>query len=171
MHNIFIRPATEADAQHMAQVHIASWQAAYRGILSDQFLDGMRLEDWTNMWQLGIETVPENDQDNWVAEVQGDIVAFAVVGPAEDESRDEVRELRLLYVTPDQWRKGAARDLLQHVADDLRSRGFKEMMLWVIETNTRARRFYERMGWQKASGSKPFFIEDVPQVSYRLTLS
>ncbi len=110
MHDIFIRPATEADAERIAQVHIASWQAAYRGILSDQFLDGMRLEDWTKMWQLGIETAPENDQDNWVAEVQGEIVAFAVVGPAEDESRDEVRELRLLYVTPDQWRKGAARD-------------------------------------------------------------
>lgn len=91
MSDIFIRPAAEADAEALAKVHIASWQAGYRGILSDEFLDAMRLEDWTNMWQLGIETAQENDQDNWVAEVEGEIVGFAAVGAAEDDPRRSPR--------------------------------------------------------------------------------
>jgi hypothetical protein len=38
--NHLIRVATEADLQALAEIHIASWQDAYKGIIPDAFLAG-----------------------------------------------------------------------------------------------------------------------------------
>ncbi len=173
MSEISIRRAAENDAEDIAAVHIASWQAGYRGIISDQFLDTMRLEDWTNMWTLGLQTARDNNHDNWVAEIAGQVVGFGVVGPPEDDDKDtdQAREVRLLYVMPSHWSQGVGRALLQHMTDDLHQRGFVEVTLSVIATNTRARRFYERLGWQREGWGKPFFVENVPQVRYHLSLT
>ncbi|MER6578988.1 hypothetical protein [Nonomuraea sp. NPDC001023] len=36
-----IRKATPADAQAIAEIHVRSWQAAYRGLLPQDHLDGL----------------------------------------------------------------------------------------------------------------------------------
>jgi len=46
-----IRAARFEDAQQIAEVHVASWQVAYRGILSDSLLDSLSVEAWTEQWQ------------------------------------------------------------------------------------------------------------------------
>jgi hypothetical protein len=37
-----LRPATPADAPALARAHVASWRAAYRGILPDAVLPEVR---------------------------------------------------------------------------------------------------------------------------------
>ena len=39
-----IRLATLEDARKIAEIQVASWQVAYRGILPDEFLDQMNVE-------------------------------------------------------------------------------------------------------------------------------
>ncbi len=39
-----IRPATFEDASRLAEIHIASWQAAYADLLPADFLDGLSEE-------------------------------------------------------------------------------------------------------------------------------
>ena len=39
-----IRKITKSDANDVAVVHVRSWQSAYRGIISDSFLDSMSIE-------------------------------------------------------------------------------------------------------------------------------
>jgi hypothetical protein len=42
---IRIRPAVAEDATAVAQAHVRSWQAGYRGLLPANYLDALRPED------------------------------------------------------------------------------------------------------------------------------
>jgi hypothetical protein len=48
-----IRNARPDDALHVAAVHVRSWQAAYRGLLDDEYLDALRPEDRVRRYSLG----------------------------------------------------------------------------------------------------------------------
>ena len=52
-----VRPATVADAPAMGRLHVRAWQAAYRGEMPDDYLDGLRAEDRAAGWEraLGVE--------------------------------------------------------------------------------------------------------------------
>jgi GNAT superfamily N-acetyltransferase len=80
----------------------------------------------------------------------GDVVGFALTGPAvgpaasEDES---VGQLYAIYVLAACWGTGIGYDLHRAAIDDLRAEGFSEAILWVLPGNARAIAFYERQGW------------------------
>jgi len=40
-----IRTAVAEDAPGLATVHVRSWQLAYRGLMADEFLDGLSVEE------------------------------------------------------------------------------------------------------------------------------
>src|SRR3984885_11964090 len=42
---MLLRPAEPEDAMAVARVHVRSWQAAYRALLPDDYLDQLRPED------------------------------------------------------------------------------------------------------------------------------
>jgi hypothetical protein len=48
---MLIRAAQIEDAKQIAEVHVASWRAAYRGILPDSMLDNLSVEKRTELWQ------------------------------------------------------------------------------------------------------------------------
>jgi GNAT superfamily N-acetyltransferase len=53
----------------------------------------------------------------------------------------------VLYVLPEQWRRGVGATLMQAGMQELRDLGMREAILWVLRDNLRARRFYEQLGW------------------------
>jgi hypothetical protein len=42
---ISLRPAVPGDSLAVARIHVRAWQTAYRGLLPDAYLDGLRAED------------------------------------------------------------------------------------------------------------------------------
>jgi len=54
---MLLRPAEPADAMGVARVHVRSWQAAYRGLLPDAYLDGLRAEDRAQRYRFASEDV------------------------------------------------------------------------------------------------------------------
>jgi ribosomal protein S18 acetylase RimI-like enzyme len=146
---VSIRAATPDDAASIAIVHVRSWQVAYRGQLPDELLDNLSVEQRTRWWAEGFWSKDIAHRRLLVAEADGSIRGFAVVGPRRDESAtDATGELYAIYVDPDVWTQGIGRHLMERAVDELRSAGFAEATLWVLETNERARRFYEIAGWQ-----------------------
>jgi GNAT superfamily N-acetyltransferase len=73
------------------------------------------------------------------------ISGFVRVGPLTDEG--EVGLIYVLYVLPEQWRRGVGATLMQAGMQELRDLGMREAILWVLRDNLRARRFYEQLGW------------------------
>jgi GNAT superfamily N-acetyltransferase len=142
-----IREAVPADARAIAEIHVRSWQTAYRGQLTDEYLDGLSVEDRLAQHRRSLEEPPA-EWRTWVAQEAGDVAGFAVTGPSQDaDATERMGEVYAIYQEPARLGTGAGRELFDHAVGDLRRRGFVAATLWVLETNERARRFYEVAGW------------------------
>ena len=167
-----IREAVPEDARAIAEIHVRSWQAAYRGQLTDEFLDALAVEDRLDQHRRSLEE-PRAGWTTWVVEEGAGPVGFAVTGPSEDaDAGERTAELYAIYLDPERFGTGTGRRLLEHAVEDLRSRGFRTATLWVLETNVRGRRFYEAAGWANDGTvtSERVDCEMRPTVRYRVEL-
>ena len=105
-----------------------------------------------------------------VAESGGNVVGFASHGPSRDEP--EIGELFTIYVFPEAWGMGAGQALMGETLARLRSHGFDEAVLWVLEDNPRTRHFYELAGWRLDGGvtEQEWLALVVREVRYRIDL-
>jgi GNAT superfamily N-acetyltransferase len=141
---VSVRHARIGDAPDLGQVHVRAWQAAYRGQMPDDYLDGLRPEERAAGWERGLRRDRAHDPV-LVAEREGRVVGFAVLRAAEDPQG--AGELSAINVDPDHWGTGAGRALLAAAHVELARLGYQEAVLWVLPGNRRARRFYEVAGW------------------------
>jgi ribosomal protein S18 acetylase RimI-like enzyme len=151
----FVRRAVPQDAEEIAEVHIRTWQIAYRGQLPDEFLDnlGPTLQRRIEFWRTQISTPPAPQHEVWVAGRGSRVHGFVAIGPARDADQT-TGELYAIYVDPKHWHKGLGRALCAHAANRLAAHGYQTAILWVLESNVRVRRFYEIGGWSLDGGSK-----------------
>ena len=167
---VAVREAAIEDAEAIARVHVGTWQAAYRGMVPDDYLDSLNVVQRTRRWREGLATP---DGPTWVAEGRGAVVGWANAGPSRDVDPGATPgELYGIYVDPKWWGRGPSAALMDEALAWLASR-FPAATLWTLERNGRARRFYERCGWlfdgttkQDDRGS---FVLD--EVRYRIDLS
>jgi GNAT superfamily N-acetyltransferase len=135
------RLAKFEDAAASASVHIRSWKAAYRGVLPDEFLDGLDLEARVLSHQ---RLIKSDEMGFLVAERENEVVGFSLLGKADDEGWGEVLAI---YAVPEVWGTGVGHELMDASADWLVGAGFSRGLLWVIDSNDRAHDFYQRQGW------------------------
>jgi GNAT superfamily N-acetyltransferase len=135
---------TEADADVVAALHVASWRSAYRGVLRDELLDGDMMPFRLGFWRARLGG-PGARQFGWLALAEGEPVGFAfALGGADPAWGTQIDNL---HVLPAHKRRGIGRRLLAEVgAWYLASAPGEGLFLWVYEQNAAARRFYERLG-------------------------
>ena len=165
-----IRNAEDSDLSRVAAIHSASWQAAYRGMISDQILDSLSAKERLQAWQDWI-LIPGSEL--FVASRGGAILGFhRLVRSDSSEGSDPYDELTHLYLDPDVRGSGIGFALFEHAMQSARARGSQGLFLWVLEENERARRFYERANMRIDGGrqSRPAWLgEGVYEVRYRST--
>jgi ribosomal protein S18 acetylase RimI-like enzyme len=143
-----IRTARQSDAESVAQLHAASWRIAYRGMLSDAYLDGPIDAERSELWR-GRFARPERNQFIVVAESQGKVMGFACAYGGQDPQWGTF--IDNLHVAPEHKRKGIGARLMERLASwSGQSHPGRGLFLWVLESNTEARKFYERVGAQVA---------------------
>jgi ribosomal protein S18 acetylase RimI-like enzyme len=134
-----LRPAVPADAEAGAALHAACWREAY-GPLVDAACLEERLADtdrWVAAWRAQLVDGPPRV----LAELDGDLVGFAVVGPTRDEEAVAPTELYALYIRAAWWGTGLGETLWDAVRPDA------ACSLWVLEGNQRAQALYRRRGF------------------------
>jgi ribosomal protein S18 acetylase RimI-like enzyme len=139
---ISLRDALVADAPEIARVHVESWEAAYRGLISDAELDARTVAGKTAEWR----QILGDNREVLVAVDGGAIVGFCAprrdtVPPAQPV------EIGALYLDPEHFRRGIGTRLLEAMLDRLRAHGDIRVTLWVLEGNVPARAFYARHGF------------------------
>lgn len=153
-----MRQARLEDAGALAEIWIASWNAAYRGMLDDAILDAMTRARRMAQWLAHLLYLDPGTGRVFVAETRvGDtqrVVGLCETAPAAAG----IGEIFTLYVAPDCWGRGLGAALLEHACDDFAARGFERVVLWVLQDNARARGFYERKGFRFDGGRR---IEDI----------
>lgn len=147
MNTVLIREATVSDAEGIAQIHVTSWQSAYRGQIPDTYLDSLSVEKRTALWK---QILGEKQSTGrvLVAEEEGQLTGFMSVGPShEKDTTPEVGKLHAIYLAPSRMGQGIGTALMEAGLTALRDMGFAEAILWVLTSNEKARRFYEKHGW------------------------
>jgi GNAT superfamily N-acetyltransferase len=142
---MLLRPAEPADAIAVARVHVRSWQAGYRGLLPDAYLDGLRPEERAQRYDFASDDV--RAPATMVAMDDGRLCGFATTMPARDSDVPEHGELCALYVDPEWWSRGVGAALICAARVRLAEQGFRNAVLWLLAGNTRADRFYRIDGW------------------------
>lgn len=148
-----IRAALPQDAAAVADVHVRSWQAAYRGLLPDAYLDALRPEERAAGYRFGDHD--RSEPATLLAEDGDRLLGFATTAPGRDHDRSGWGELCALYVDPDRWGRGAGRALIAAARGRLLESGFREVGLWVLAGNEGAERFYRRDGWEHDGARRP----------------
>jgi ribosomal protein S18 acetylase RimI-like enzyme len=146
-----IREIEPSDAQAVAALHAASWRSAYRGIISDAFLDADLTANRLAFWRKRLDA-DAGDSFGMLAS-QGAVPVDAPVGFAfaflkADETWGTL--LDNLHVLPQTKGQGIGRALLRAMAERCsQAAGADGVHLWVYESNLAAQRFYEAMGGQR----------------------
>ncbi len=163
------RPAVPDDAVAIARVHVASWNAAYRGVIADAALDSLTEEGLAPEWRGAVEGT---EAEVAVVEVDAKVAGYSRYGPARDDDLDPetTAEVYGFYLHPAVWGRGAGRTLMEHVKDDLRSQGFGEACLWVVQVNERAQAFYRALGFAPDGRDDKLCI-GAPEYRFRGTLA
>jgi len=147
---ITIRPARIEDAPAIAHVQVKTWQATYRGIVPDTFLDTMDEAERTKRWGSFIEQSCSDATQPFVivaVHAVAGIIGYAAGGQARSEDAGPLGELYALYILPPFQRRGIGRQLVVAFAQELLARGFNKMVVLVLEANP-ACGFYEALGGQ-----------------------
>jgi len=164
-----LRPALPSDAHALATVHVASWQRAYRGLLPDDYLDGLEVGGWRARWERSLAAADWPRRGTLVAETERGLAqGFVDVVPSrDDDAEPATAEVTSLYVLPDRWRAGVGTALMTAAVDALPTPGYRAVTLWVLSGNARARRFYERTGWAVDGAEKTAVVAGVPVTEAR----
>ena len=159
-----VREATPADAEAVAVVHVRSWQAAYAGVLPDEFLAELEIVPRRNLWEREIAGSDGSVPAVLVAETSTAVVGFVHVRATRDDDAADVPtgEVTSIYVDPGHWSEGVGQALLTAAESRLRESGFQRATLWVLVDNDRARRFYEAAGWRPDGAEKDAVVAGVP---------
>jgi ribosomal protein S18 acetylase RimI-like enzyme len=169
---VLIRAARPEDSPALGRLHVRAWQWAYRGMLPDGYLDGLAEQTTRReeMWRQVIDQLA-TDQPLLVAERAGQIVGLCNTAPARDQPAG-TGELLSIYLEPDAVGTGVGSALMREALADMRARGYRSAVLWVLEANDRARRFYEKFGWQPDGEVKDDQLWGVPirEARYRVAL-
>ncbi|OBF56656.1 acetyltransferase [Mycobacterium sp. 852002-50816_SCH5313054-b] len=162
-----VRAAVPADAHEAARVQLRSWRSAYRGLIAQDFLDGLSPEFFADRYTFG--RVGLRMPSTLVAVDGAAILGLATTGLCRDGDFPNFGELMAMYVDPAHVRRGVGRSLLAAARQRLRVVGVAGALLWVLDGNTPARRFYARDGWRFDGTRRTTTFGDSPvcQVRYR----
>lgn len=138
------RPAHMADVGGIQRVADAAWHAAYDDIIGADAVDDV-LDVWYE--DDAIEAGIEHDaQDFFVAAVGDEVIGYVHVGPHPPR---RVHQVYRLYVDPDHWREGTARNLVAEAEQALYDRDVGVYEAEVLAENDRGAAFYESVGFER----------------------
>jgi steroid delta-isomerase-like uncharacterized protein len=140
-----IRRATADDVEAIARLHAESWRSAYRGSLSDEYLDERAFTDRLSLWSEKLSSHDSNSFLVLLASHDAEPIGFVCVILDEDETWGAL--LDNLHVLPPWKGKGLGKRLMVEAANWVASRRpGSPLHLWVIEENDEAQSFYRRRG-------------------------
>jgi ribosomal protein S18 acetylase RimI-like enzyme len=146
-----LRDARRGDELRVAELHVRSWQEAYRGLMPADFLAALDPRDRAERYRFEDEGGPTTVLAIGAGEASPSageaLLGFATFGRSRDDDLPAFGEISALYVDPDRHPGGVGRLLMAEARRHLAADGYTDAFLWVLDGNDRAREFYEGEGW------------------------
>lgn len=144
-----IRKATKDDASGIAKVHVRSWQETYQGMLSQDYLDSLKMEDREPLWEKSLSESADTSPVLVAVNSEEEIVGFASFGKERSGNFKADGELYAIYILKEYQRGKLGLRLLKAGLNDLLKQDYNSMLVWVLADNE-SRKFYESLHPQKA---------------------
>ena len=142
-----IRPVAPEEWAAIADLHLRSWRSAYRGILTDEYLDGEIEPERSRAWRARIGSGIPADIGVFAAERHGQMLGFVCANLNPDRTPQWGPRVENLHCHPDHKGQGTGRALLIRAAQWVEEqRPGSALHLYVYDQNAAARAFYRRMG-------------------------
>ena len=139
-----IRRREQKDCYDIAHVVTVAWQETYRGIVNDEFLDNLSINE-EERGEKSFNNFDENDNHKFVLEVDGKVVGFINVGITDDIEYENQGEIFALYIIPEYQGKGYGSELIKYGIDELKRLGCSKMIIGCLKDNS-YNQFYKHIG-------------------------
>jgi L-amino acid N-acyltransferase YncA len=139
-----IRRATKEDALGIAKVHVESWKETYEGIISQSYLDSLKIEDRKPLWEKSLSETADISPVFVAVNLDGEIVGFASFGKERTGKFNADGELYAIYILKAYQRGKLGLRLLHEGLEELLEQNYTSMLVWVLEQNG-SRMFYESL--------------------------
>jgi ribosomal protein S18 acetylase RimI-like enzyme len=161
--DIAIRQAERADAQSVADVHLAAWRSAYSGIIPHQALSMMLARRGTEWWM----RVINRSGAVLIAEIGGVVAGYVTFGRNRARQLEQEGEIYELYLLPEYQGIGLGTKLFDAARKALGAHDFKGLVVWALEDNNIANGFYRGLGGRDvAEGTETFDEKTLRKVAY-----
>jgi GNAT superfamily N-acetyltransferase len=134
---ITVRPAVPEDAERIVDIRNTGWREAYAHLLSPEFLANLASD--VEFFRDGIARAVRSV--TVVAELDGEVVGYALAGPSDEDDAPRDWCLRHIYQYSRAHGSGTGQALLDAAIGD------RPTYLWTAEDNPRAIAFYRRNGF------------------------
>ena len=136
-----IREANAEDMELIANLYVMNWKKTYVGLLPDNFLNGLTVNDGINKWQ---EYLTKEKHRIFVAYENENFLGFSAC--KEDEELKNCLYLDSLHVSETSRGKGVGTKLINTVGSYAYIKGYEHMSICIVKGNDNAKRIYEKMG-------------------------
>ena len=143
MSDYVVRPAVLGDAEAIAKIYVRAWRFAYKGIVPQEYLDSLSEDKY-------LKRIKDKEgPDEFVFELDGNVVGLARLIDCRDKCAEGCAEVQTIYFLPEHTSKGYGQHLLNSLKEIAFSKGYRDMIIWVLTENARARRAYEKAGFSR----------------------
>ncbi len=111
----------------------------------------------TNLCKKRFKDRISNSIDNIDIFEDGFVKGLIIHNPSRDEDLPDYYELTAIHVEPAFKNSGIGSQLISKAEQIAKEKGFKNLMLWVLDGNIRAINFYKKHGY-KCDGQKKFHV-------------
>lgn len=142
----YTRYANKEDADTLALINSKSFQQAFKGIIPDDFLKVKFSYE-----RLKERLYKELNEESTISCIiyKDDLpVGMQTFGESDNKERDKSEiEIWRIYLLPEYWGQNIGIEFISWGLKELKKKGCKKVVLWVVEQNARARKFYEKVGF------------------------
>ena len=139
-----IRKRTKEDCKDIAHVVTVAWNETYKGIVPDWFLEELKNNEEERVKKY-YNDFDENDNNQFVLEVDNEIVGFVNFGVTSDEEYQNCGEIFALYIISKYKGNGFGRKLVETAKNELKNMGYDKMIIACLKGNP-SNEFYKHIG-------------------------
>jgi ribosomal protein S18 acetylase RimI-like enzyme len=139
-----IRKKERKDCAEVAHVVTVAWNETYKGIVPDEFLKGLYLNEEQRAND-AYNSFDESDNHQYVLEVDGKVVGFVNVGVTDEKDYDNCGELYAIYILNGYKGNGYGKELIKIGIEELKQMGFTKMIIGCLDGNP-SNEFYKHLG-------------------------
>lgn len=139
--NYQLRLATAEDIEAVAKLYIKSWKKTYKGLLRQEYLDGLTVEKLCERWGEYI-TLPRHGI--YVAVSGNELLGFGAFKPYH--RIDDCIYIESLHVDELCQGKGIGSSIIKQIYSIGKSEEYGKMAVCLVKGNDKARALYTKLG-------------------------